>query len=42
MAYENYFDELMTIMEASKGRQDADVVAGLRARYDIEQIIGLH
>ncbi len=40
--HENYFDELMTIMEATKGRPDADVVADLRARYDIEQITGLH
>jgi hypothetical protein len=36
--HENYFDELMA---ASKGRADADVVADLRARYDIEQITGL-
>ncbi len=40
--HENYFDELMAIMEASKGRPDAEVVAGLRARYDIEQVTGLH
>jgi len=40
--HENYFDELMAIMEASKGRPDADAVAALRARYDIEQITGLH
>ena len=39
--HENHFDELMAIMEASKGRPDADVTAGLRARYDIEQITGL-
>ena len=40
--HENYFDELMAIMEASQGRPDADVVADLRARYDIEQITALH
>ena len=40
--HENYFDELMAIMEASNGRPDADVVADLRARYDIEQVTGLH
>jgi oxalate decarboxylase/phosphoglucose isomerase-like protein (cupin superfamily) len=40
--HENYFDELMAIMEASKGRPDADVVADLRARYDIEQVTALH
>jgi hypothetical protein len=40
--HENYLDEVMAIMEASKGRPDADVAAGLRARYDIEQITGLH
>jgi oxalate decarboxylase/phosphoglucose isomerase-like protein (cupin superfamily) len=40
--HENYFDELMAIMEASKGRPDADTVADLRARYDIEQITSLH
>lgn len=40
--HENYFDELMAIMEASQGRPDAYVVADLRARYDIEQITGLH
>jgi hypothetical protein len=40
--HENYFDELMAIMEASKGRPDADAVADLRARYDIEQITSLH
>jgi hypothetical protein len=39
--HENYFDELTAIMEASKGWADADVVADLRARYDIEQITGL-
>jgi hypothetical protein len=32
----------MAIMEASKGRPEADVVADHRARYDIEQITGLH
>jgi hypothetical protein len=40
--HENYFDELMAIMEASKGRPDAGTVADLRVRYDIEQITGLH
>ena len=40
--HENYFDELMAIMEASKGQPDADTVADLRARYDIEQITALH
>ena len=40
--HENYFDELMAIMEASQGRPGADVVADLRARYDIEQITALH
>lgn len=40
--HENYFDELMAIMEASHGRPDVDVVADLRARYDIEQITALH
>lgn len=40
--HENYFDELMAIMEASQGRPDADVVANLRARYDIEQITAIH
>jgi uncharacterized RmlC-like cupin family protein len=40
--HENYFDELMAIMEESKGRPDADAVADLRARYDIEQITSLH
>ena len=40
--HENYFDELMAIMDAGKGRPDADVVADLRARYAIEQVTGLH
>ena len=40
--HENYFDELMAIMEASQGRPDAGTVADLRARYDIEQITTLH
>jgi len=40
--HENYFDELMAIMEASQGRPDANVVADLRARYDIEQITAIH
>ena len=40
--HENYFDELMAIMEASKGRPDAEVVAALRARYDIEQLTAIH
>jgi len=40
--HENYFDELMAIMQAGKGRPDADAVADLRTRYDIEQITGLH
>ena len=35
-AHEHYFDELMAIMEATKVRPDADVVADLRAWYDIE------
>lgn len=41
-AHENYFDELMAIMQESKGRPDASVVAELRARYDIAQITALH
>jgi hypothetical protein len=40
--HENYFGELMAIMEASQGRPDANVVADLRARYDIEQITAIH
>jgi uncharacterized RmlC-like cupin family protein len=40
--HENYCDELMAILEASKGRPDADLIADLRARYDIEQVTGLH
>jgi hypothetical protein len=32
----------MAIMRASQGHPDADVVAELRARYDIEQLTALH
>jgi mannose-6-phosphate isomerase-like protein (cupin superfamily) len=36
--HENYFDELMSLLQRTSGRPDPDDVAGLRARYDIEQI----
>lgn len=39
--HENYFDELMALLEQSDGRPDPASVAELRARYDIEQITAL-
>jgi mannose-6-phosphate isomerase-like protein (cupin superfamily) len=40
--HENYFDELMALLQRTSGRPDPDEVAGLRARYDIEQITAPH
>ena len=40
--HENYFVELADLLAGSDGEPDQGAVAGLRQRYDIEQITGLH
>jgi len=40
--HENYFDELMALLRRTSGRPEPHEVAGLRTRYDIEQITSPH
>lgn len=39
--HENYFDELMRLLDRSNGKPDPHEVAELRARYDIEQLTSM-
>jgi len=40
--HENYFDELMALLQRTSGQPEPDEVASLRTRYDIEQITAPH
>lgn len=39
--HEDYFDELVVLLEASGGSPDLEEIAALRRRHDIEQLTGL-
>ncbi len=39
--HEDYLDELAAPLQAADGRPDPAAVAGLRRRYDIEQLTAL-
>ncbi len=39
--HEDYLDELAALLQAADGRPDPAAVAGLRRRYDIEQLTAL-
>ena len=40
--HENYFDELMALLQASDGRPKMEDIADLRRRYDIEQLTAIN
>jgi mannose-6-phosphate isomerase-like protein (cupin superfamily) len=40
--HENYFDELMAILEAGRGTPDLTRLAALRTRYHIEELTTIH
>ena len=40
--HENYFDDLMALLQRTSGRPEPDEVASLRTQYDIEQITSPH
>ena len=40
--HENYFDELMALLQSADGRPKVEDIADLRRRYDIEQLTAIN